>query len=336
MTLYKRGKYYWVSLSQKESNVLGKNRGFSTELKNKLHAEIYLKELKEKYIIEKNKHQIVNHPAGSLLFSEVLEKYIEYKISLGEALSESTIVVYEKALKHFNNALENKIITEYTKEDYSKFVTGMDLAQNTKAIYTGRINALFNFLLKEDYIKTNYFRTVKEEVKKQRIITENEMEKFLEYAKQTKYYDIIMFMKIGAFRASEALSINETNIKNEHIEIVGKGNKIASIPIINEMREFLNELPNFEHKKNYNSLRQFFNRATKKLEFKINSHDLRKYQLSRFANSGVNIYFVKNYARHSNIKTTLKYYALVDMEKMKEEIDSKFTTLSTTIITKSA
>ncbi len=332
MNIYKRGKYYWVKITENEKEILQKDKlRFSTKLKNKKHSEVYLKELREQFVIKKNEAGIAKHPVGNLLFSEVLEKYIEHKKNLGEELNEKTIGIYVKALKHFNRSLSNKLVTEYTKDDYNLFISEMsNLAQNTKAIYSARINSLFNFLVKEDFIQKNYFRTVKEEVKERVIITDEQMQEFLEYAKTTKFYDVVMLMKIGAFRASEALSITKENIKSEHIEIVGKGGKFASIPIINEMKEFLLCGPELEHRIDYNALRQFFNRASKKLGFKIKSHDLRKYQLSRFANAGINIYFVKNYARHSDIKTTLKYYAIINMEKMKNEIENRLGTIQGT------
>jgi len=259
-----------------------------------------------------------------MFFSEVLEKYIEYRKNEGEALSTKTIEIYDRALKKFYKALPDKFISEYTKEDYYLFLDEMkELAQNTKAIYTGRLNALFSFLVKEDYINKNYFRTVKEEVKKLNIHSKEQIDKLLEYAKDKKFYNAVMLMYLGAFRATEALSITEDNIKESHIEIIGKGNKHASIPIIKEMREFLDTNPRFSDEYKYIGLRKFFQRASNKLKFEIHSHDLRKYQLSRMANKGVKIYFVKNYARHSDIKTTLKYYAGVDMKEMENDINQK-------------
>ena len=52
----------------------------------------------------------------------------------------------------------------------------------------------------------------------------------------------------------------------------------------------------------YSTLRSTLYRLNDKLGFKIQSHDFRKYCLSNLANSGVNIFFVKSYARHSDIK----------------------------------
>ena len=332
MNIYKRNNLYWIKLTDYEKEILGKEKNrFSLKVKNKKHAEEYKKELKEKVIIKKNQVETTNKPAGKILFSEVLEKYIEYKKNIGEELNIGTIHLYDLALKHFYKALPDKIIDSYDKKDYNTFLYEMkNLAQNTKAIYTSRINALFNYLVKEDYLEKNYFRIVKEEKKKTIIVTDDQVNQLINYAKKTKFYEVVMLMKIGAFRASEAISITNENIKNEHIEIIGKGNKAASIPIINEMKEFLSTKPKFEQKINYVGVRKFFQRASKKLGFKIKSHDLRKYQLSRLANAGVNIYFVKNYARHSDIKTTLKYYAIVDLDKMRNEIDKILGTMEGT------
>jgi len=324
-SLYKRGLYWWIRLTEIESKLLEKPKGISTKIKSKRKSEILLKVIKDEIVLKRNANQYLNNsPIKNLLFSEVLEKYIKHKKKEGEALSEKTISIYDKALKRFYKVLEDKLVTEYTKEDYDTFVDGMsDVSQNTRAMYTTRISALFKYLVNDEYLIRNNFRTVKEEEKVIKIIPKEKHEELLEYAKGTIFYDKVMLMYLGAFRANEALSITYSNIKEDSIKIIGKGGKYGEIPITNEMRKFLETKPDLSKEFRYASIRQFFSRASKKLKYKILSHDMRRYQLSRMANKGVNIYFVKNYARHSNIKTTLKYYVGVDLKKMQNEIDQK-------------
>jgi len=334
-SLYKRGKYFWIHLTPNDAKLLERPRAFSTQEKSKEKAKVKLKEIKDSMHVARYHPKRENlHPRGSMYFSEALESYVSQKRKDGVPLDKKSIEIYQRAINRFFISLDDKLVSTYTKEDYSAFVASMDpsedgtikgLSQNTKSLYTTKIRTLFNYLVKEDILPKNYFRSVKEEVKEIHILTKTEMDDFLTYAKATKFYPIIKFMQLGALRATEATLVVKEHIKKDYINIVfGKGSKNVVIPKLKDMEIFLENNPAFPSTVYvYDHIRKFCNRASDQPGFKVTSHDMRRYRISELANAGVTPFFLKEYARHSNIETTLKYYAKADMVKMKNEINSK-------------
>lgn len=329
-SLYKRkdgSPFWWISYSENERMLLGlKSNGESTRKKSRRQAEYVLKDKKEQ--ISNSSFAKATSRPEEILFSEVLEKYIEMKKSEGFLLNPKTITLYKKALKIFFEVNNDLLPNEYERKDYRNYINYLDVkeySQNTKAMYTGRITSLFNWLKKEEFITKHYFETTKESKKDPEILTRQEIQKLLSYAKETKFYFVVKFMLLSAFRASEALIFNKNNIMKDKIFVRGKGNKPAHIPITPAMKIFLKELPQPDEQGcyfpdfKYIGLRKFFQRASKKLGFKIESHDMRRYRISRIANNGTNLLFVMKYARHSKIEMTMRYVK-VDFSKMLKNI----------------
>ena len=329
-SIYKQGKspYWYIRLTPKECEILNK-RTFSTKRKLKKDALLILDDIKNK--IKKLHDNRSLTPKADLTLSQLFIRFkLDHKNTTGTGYNPQTLEAYRKAMNYFYDAVGDKYIKHYSRDDYHKYITRLDaegLSQNTKAIYSTRIFAIFNWLRKENYIAYNPMKRVAEEKKEIKIRTDAEMKKLLDYSKGKKFESIIKFMMLSAFRASEATALNWEDVKRDSITIKGKGGKIASIPITAQMRKFLKTLKNEKSgsvfKTRYDALRYFFYRAEKKIGIRFHSHDFRKYCLSKLANSGVNIYFVQNYARHSDIKTTLKYYAKADLKKIADEIDLK-------------
>ena len=329
-SLYKKpaSPFWYFSITPREKELLGKKHDFSSKEKSKKRAEIKLKILKEE-IAKVVREGIGVKSSSAYSFLEIFELFKADRTNTGKPLAQNTLSIYKKAFDVFIPAVGNKYITEYSRDDYHTFVMSMDAtgyAQNTKAIFTSRIYAIFNWMKAEGYLRYNPMKTVAEKTRVLKTLTDKQILSFVEYANTTKFGGIVKFMLISAFRAEEALNLKVSDIKTNKILVLGKGNKSASIPMTSQLKIVVKnfapsngEVFNF----NYHALRQFFNRATKNLKFTVKSHDMRKYCLSTLANSGVNIFFVKTFARHSDIKTTLKYYATADEKKIGDEINEK-------------
>ncbi len=328
-SLYKQknSPYYWVQLTPNEKKLLGRNN-FSTKEKNKRKAELVLKKIKDKIAVAKIKEPLT--PLAELSFLNIYERFkLDFKNTKGREYNHRTLDNYRIAINAFLEAAGNKPIGSYNRNDFHQFVELMDnkgWSQNTKAIYTKQIYAIFNWAKKEGYIHRNIMKRVAEEVKPIRAITDEEMKRFLEYAKTTKFYNLVQFMLLSAFRAQEALSVKWTDYKNGFIKIKGKGNKTVYFPVCEQLKELLSSLKRADERifpYAYKNIHDFFTRASNKLGFQIKSHDLRKYRISQLANSGVDIIYVKEFARHEDIKTTLRYYTSVNAKKMIKTIDEK-------------
>ncbi|MBI9073560.1 MAG: site-specific integrase, partial [Melioribacteraceae bacterium] len=250
-----------------------------------------------------------------------------------DIISSLVRVIYYFFYVHFLGltSVPDKAISTYTREDYYYFIDEMErakLSQNTQAIYTSRVYAIFNWLSKENVIQKNHMKTVAEEVKDLEIISDENMRKFFEYAKGKKHYYLVKFLVLSAFRIEEALNLKKSDVNSIQINVLGKGNKKAAVPLTEDLKEFFKECPVSKEREiyfntTYGNFKAFLRRAEEATGVKIKSHDFRKYCLSNMANAGVNIFLVKNFARHSNIKTTLKYYAGVDHQKAADEINSR-------------
>jgi integrase len=326
----KNSRYYYIGWYNEETGKRGKDE--PTRKTNRKDAE-KLQRLFDIKLEEKKKTvgKIADYP--SLNITQAFDLFKRYKENIGKKLSPLTIESYETALnKYFIPACQDKDIKSYTRHDYNSFIKAMERrSQNTRSIYSKRINALFNWLESEQYIIKNLMRRVAEENLPIKFHTKEEIKAFLEYSDKTKFKFMTRFQLLSAFRIHEVLKVTASNIKDNHIDITGKGNKHASIPILKEMRGFLLQLPIKEPDERLFPFSQdaawrFFTRASKKLKIKFESHDLRKYCLSEMANSGVPINFTAQYGRIT-IATAQKYYIHHDTNRIGDLIDSKVTLL---------
>lgn len=300
---------------------------FSTRIKNKREAEEYYKIFKQK--LQEQKFDVLKNET---LLSTVLRQYFIARKSVGRQYNTGTQKTYERAMKYLIEACGDKDVKQYTKKDYYTFVEYLgERTNNTKSVYTRCMYALFNWLKKEEYIEKNNFERIREQTKKFDILTPEQVTQILDYAKKTKFYHAIRFMLITGFRVHEVCKLQKKDIQEDRIFVFGKGAKNSYIPKVTAVQLIFDEIDinnmlpdDYVFPISKHALWRFWQRmreVTGLNQFVI--HDLRKYCLSHMANSGVNPYFLMNYARHTDIKTTLKYYLKADMQRMNEEIEQK-------------
>lgn len=333
-TLFKRkdSPYYYIAWYDTETKKAGKP--ISTKCKDKREAEKFKKRWVEKKEADE-KEGIIKRP---LTMDELVKLYIQDKENVGTPLKQGTIGLIEKTLKRLYKVIPRGLeLNSYKKQHYNAFVESLKgISQNTKSIYTNKLYALFRYALKEKYIREITFGRVAEEEKEILIMTDDEAKLIITKAKDTIYYNLFRFLFASAFRVHEALKLKKEDIRDGYIYVLGKGNKAATIPITSGIKVIFDDMDLLKYKKDellfpyqYDAIRVFLSRSreTEKNPEGINPlitiHDIRRYCLSRMANAGVPINFVKSFARHSNIETTLKYYIKIDMGKMEQEINSK-------------
>ena len=325
----KDSDYYYIGLSKREQIFLAR-KSFSTKLKNKKAAQHELKIINNKIKDIRQRSKINKTKTVEYKLTDLYDKFKTDRKNTGNELSPGTIENYDKAFKYFYSVLPDKNVPEYNREDYNTFVSSMDeISQNSRSIYTHSVYALFRWMVLEEYINKNPMKRVSEETIEFTVLTRKEISRILTFAKTTKYYYLIKFMILSGFRQQEAAAFKLTDVKKNYIRVHGKGNKFARIPLTNEMNIFLDSLPDPDASGDplwpfsKHQLYRFWKRVEKETGIKATSHDLRKYCLSELANSGVSINFTKTYARHSDIKTTLKYYIETDLKKMSEQINER-------------
>ena len=327
---YKRAgsPYYWIGFTKKEM-LLGA-KSFSTKTPNRIKADEILRNVKKELHNSSLANIYSSEEKENILLSKAYQLFLRDRENSGNKLSNLTTESYTMAFKYFYKFVGDKIITDYVREDYHAFAESMkNISQNSRSVYTKRIYSLFNWLVKEEYLTKNPMKRIPEEIKPIKMIPKESIDILIDYARSTKFYWMVLFEIASAFRIHEVLNVRRKDIEENIIQVKGKGNKYSSIPIIKPMQILLNKmtLPEDPETRLFpfsdDAAWRFYSRFRKNTGIELRSHDCRKFTLSQMANSGIPINFTKEYARHSSITTTMKYYIANDKIKMTEEINKK-------------
>ncbi|MEA2098531.1 MAG: tyrosine-type recombinase/integrase [Campylobacterota bacterium] len=131
---------------------------------------------------------------------------------------------------------------------------------------------------------------------------------------------VVMLYTLG-LRISELTSLKISDISQEWIRVIGKGNKQRDVPLLSSTRELLDEyltinLANkFLFEKNgerlsENSLRYIITKVFKRVTLKVTPHQLRHSYATALLNGGAPIVDVGELLGHSSMATTQIYTKL--------------------------
>lgn len=265
-----------------------------------------------------------------LKLSELL--YIYGKI---KKLKSATFRSYRLAVKTFAKFCGDLPITTYTKQHYSQFLAscnGQGLSQNTIAIHTRSLYALFKYAYKQEIISKIIIEPLKSDDKPIEIIPINDLNIIFDELKKNKrlrhaYYFLKLALETG-FRVSTLVSLKWDDIDwgNEIIYVPNiKGDRLDYFPLTSHIIEILEEYGIKETGKLFpykstDSLK-FFYRLMKKLGMNYHLHQFRKTAITTWVNNNLSIFDVKTLAMHTDVKVTMKYYAKADMQRLKEALE---------------
>lgn len=176
---------------------------------------------------------------------ELISDYLNHLI-IERGLAANTLAAYEIDLSQFYNYLdENKL--ELKNVDATTIVAYLVFLQRehqhssaTLARKTAAINGFFDYLLGEDYLKSNpcsLLDIAKTENKLPNVLTINQIEKLLaipDLSKKTGYRDQAMLEVLygTGLRVSELIGLNRGDIDDlGFVRIIGKGNRERIVPI---------------------------------------------------------------------------------------------------------
>jgi len=240
--------------------------------------------------------------------------------------SPQTILRYEKVfipfLAYFGEERSlhsiNTIAVEEYKAERSEIDKVKPISVNTELTH---LKALFNWAVRQEYIAKTPFTGVKMlnvDDPIVRFLSEDEITKLYEVIKEKKNqraYDLVTFYLQTGARATEILEeggFTWDSVKEDHIEIIGKGRKRRRIPLNNTLRSILNsrrkERVPFPY--TYSAVSQSLSRRLfHDAEIPdANLHTLRKTAGARLIQKGVDIYRVSKFLGHSSVKVTEKHY----------------------------
>jgi len=143
---------------------------------------------------------------------------------------------------------------------------------------------------------------------------------------------ILMLYTLG-LRISELASLHVSQISDEWVRVVGKGNKERYIPLLSQIVELISEYRLSYQPKNYlferegtklseNSLRYIITKVFKKAGMKVTPHQLRHSYATELLNNSARIADVSELLGHASMATTQIYTKLGSALKMENYLKS--------------
>lgn len=334
--LKQKGKYLYLKYYDRIS---GKHKEFSTKIEATksgwAEARKLLREFESRYNLDESFVTVKRTTSNGKNITEGFKEFIANK-----TLKKKTITLYERTLELIIEGCGNKEISEYGNADYRKFLQIMKqkkFSNTTLGIYTAHANALFNFFVELGYLKENPIKTIPRKMKPPESIDDSDILMILRHleAKEKKdQYNFILFLLITGFRISSAIELRWEDIdwNNEFILATNvKTDRKFFFPLTEDLKILLRNIGVKKEGKVFNYSKdglKFFRRLQKRLleQNKISKyyklHQLRKTFITKLLEQGIPVHVVKSLADHSNISTTINYYAAVNIKNVKRQLDS--------------
>ena len=279
-------------------------------------------------------------------------EYLDY-INYVKKYSNETIKSYADNLNKYNLYLNNKNILSVNNSTIEKYITSNNnLSHKTIAHYITVLNSFYKYLLDSNYITTNPVETIKHPKINQHLpvfLNEEEIKNLLNINLITPYdyrnKAMLELLFSTGIRISELinLKIQDVDLINNVIKVLGKGSKERIIPIDDIATKHLtNYINNYRYpllKKNTNIDYLFINNLGNKISrvgfFKfikkeavranikkdISPHTIRHTFATILLKNGADLRVIQELLGHSDIKTTQIYTHLIKEQLKKEYFD---------------
>ena len=272
-----------------------------------------------------------------LNYLKVVKKYSDYTIT---SYKIDLLELYDFTTELIN--IDNIVVREYLDYIYSK-----KIKRNTISRKISSIRSFYNYLLNENYIKTNPVKDISK-IKKDgslpKYIKDNDLEKLFNVFDKEKTLDqrnllILEMLYATGIRVGELVNIklNDIDHYNKSIKILGKGRKerivfygsfcedILDLYLNNGRKELL-KVPNDYLFLNKNGTKlssryigKIIDKAIKvcEVDYHISPHTLRHTFATDLLNNGADLMSVKELLGHSSINTT-SIYTHITNEQIKK------------------
>lgn len=235
----------------------------------------------------------------------------------------------------------NKFISAYTLQDYHNFILALNsygLSQQSQGVVTRTLYAIFNYYVLNEVIPKNVIKVIKPASKKPVAIAKEDLVLILGKLREKNIhaYNFTKFLYLSGFRIGEAITLVWEDIDFEKNLIVVRNHKakrLDLLPLLSDLKNHLLSLPS-----RGNSVRvfpaytsvdglKFFTRIQEDIwgvgNHRYSLHQLRKTFVTKLISEGVHMFHVKTLARHSDIRTTLMFYAEENITNLRKELDGK-------------
>ena len=332
MSISKHGKIWWLDIRIKSKRI---RRSLETENRNiALSRYAPLREkLLEKHLGEKVK------------FSDFCNQYLDWAWS-----SKPKIALKEKQrLRRIQDFFQTKWgqapiylddITPYHIEQLKADLQAKGLKKSTINGWLQILRGLFYRAIDwEVYSKPNplkkvHFFRVQSAVQG---LSKEDLARVLEAAKviqdaplsqlQKIFYDLVVFGLNTGMRRSEVLNLTWRSVKDDAVEITGKGDKKRVVPLNNVAKEIILKQPRreefvftVENRNNASLLHNTTRRIEKIAGIKFHYHLLRHAFTTLLVERGIDFVTIGAILGHSTVTMSL-IYSHTDKEKMRKAVD---------------
>ncbi len=276
-----------------------------------------------------------------------IEDFLEYLKGIKKH-SDNTIINYRVDLLEFMQFNNNRLkISRDDVRNYLKYLYDSGVRRSSIARKLSSLRTFYNYLLKKEIIKDNPFvgiRNPKKENSLPKYVKEDDIDKMFSVPDTRKWIGqrnilILRMLYATGLRVSELVNIklNDINIKDRTIKVLGKGSKERMVVFGNHTSEVLKDYLNRGRKEVdfYNSEYLFLNKDGYRLsdryvrkiiddvivkasvEMHISPHMLRHTFATGMLNNGADLVSVKELLGHTSLNTT-SIYTHVSDDKIRE------------------
>ncbi len=245
--------------------------------------------------------------------------------------SETSVVTYEIALRQMFEVSEWFEEGEKWILDITPF--RLSIIKNSKKTIAKKLSAIHSFVnylrdQREIPIKLIADESVKVPQTLPKPVEEQYIKEVMEDANLREKMLITMLYGLG-LRISELSNLKLESIRQEWVEIRGKGDKVRQLPILPTVQSLLKQYLSYYMPKQYlfekdgdsmnqAQLRYILTKLFKAKGLKVTPHQLRHSFATHLLNNGARISDVSELLGHSSMATTQAYTKLGDARKLKE------------------
>lgn len=265
------------------------------------------------------------------------EKLLEYSKDFLDYLfevrgySQTSIVTYEIALKQMIK------VSHFYEEDTIHVLDitpfRFNIAKNHKKTIVKKLSAIRSFVkYMDDQLQLSVKLIADESIKVPQSLPKPIEEKYIEevLTKANSEEKLLISMLYGlGLRISELSELKLEDIKEDWVQIHGKGNKVRELPLLKELQKLIKlHIGQMRPKKylfekgnapmNAAQLRYKLTKLFKESGLKVTPHQLRHSFATHLLNNGARISDVSELLGHATMATTQIYTKLGSMKKMQE------------------
>jgi len=328
MSISRHGKIYWLDI-----RVKGKRIRRSLHTTNKFEALDRYKEKKDELVGE--------HEGRKTRFSAFCEQYLEWAWS-----SKPKIALKEqqrlRRIQGFFDKLGIAYLDDITPYHIEKLKADLLAKGLKKSTINGWLQILRGMFYRaidwEVYTKPNPLKKVRFFKLQSTIqgLSKEDLARVLEAAKaiqdaplsqlQKIIYDLVIFGLNTGMRRSEVLNLTWRSVKDDSVEIIGKGEKKRTIPLNRVAKEIILKQPrrekfvfDVENRNNASLLHNTTRRIEKIAGVKFHYHLLRHAFTTSLVERGVDFVTIGAILGHSSISMSL-IYSHTDEERKKRAV----------------